>query len=179
MELNPYAAPESESLQPSPGGHAEEIRRAHLNTEAAIKSVGTLYCFGAFVLTLFCGAGLLNSSPAPDSLSKPALGALIVLALAQGWVGLGLRKLASWARIPTIILSLLGLLAFPVGTLINLYILFKVAGKKGTMVFSQEYREVIAATPHIKRKTSIIVWVLLAILVLALIGIIVNLSRGY
>jgi len=32
------------------------------------------------------------------------------------------------------------------------------------MVFSEEYREVIAQTPHIKYKTSTIVWILLFIL---------------
>ena len=37
------------------------------------------------------------------------------------------------------------------------------------MVFSDEYRSIIDQTPHIKYKTSIIVWIFLFIL-LALIG---------
>ena len=179
MELNPYAAPEAEVLQaPSANAEAEAIRRNHINTEATIKSVGTLYCFSAIVVILACGAGLINTSPAPDSIGKGFLVVLLLLALFQGRVGMGLRRLEPWTRIATIVLSLIGLLAWPIGTLINIYILLKVAGKKGGVVFSPEYRDVIAATPHIKRKTSIVSMILLAVLILVLIGIITNLARS-
>lgn len=90
----------------------------------------------------------------------------LLLGAGQLWVGYGLRRLRKWARIPTGILSGLGLLAFPIGTLINAYILYLLFCQKGKMVFSDEYRAVIEQTPHIKYRTSIIVWIVLGLLLL-------------
>jgi hypothetical protein len=66
-------------------------------------------------------------------------------------------------------LSGVGLLGFPVGTLINGYILFLLFGRKGKTVFSEEYQVVIEQTPHIKYRTPLVVWILLG-LVLFVIG---------
>ena len=93
-----------------------------------------------------------------------------LLGAGQIWVGTGLRRLRRWARIPTGILSGLGLLGFPLGTVINAYILYLIFSQKGKMVFSDEYQAVIEQTPHIKYRTSIVVWILLG-LVLALMAL--------
>jgi hypothetical protein len=58
------------------------------------------------------------------------------------------------------------------GTLINAYILVKVCGKQGSFVMTPGYERIIEATPQIKRKSSILAMVLLAILIIVLIGII-------
>ena len=81
------------------------------------------------------------------------------------FVGRGFRRLKRWVRIPATILSGLGLLGFPLGTLINGYILYLVWSQKGKMVLSSEYQGVIAATPEVKYKTSPLVIVLLALLI--------------
>jgi hypothetical protein len=47
------------------------------------------------------------------------------------------------------VLSGIGLLGFPIGTLINGYILYLFLSKKGRTVFAPEYQEVIEATPHV------------------------------
>jgi hypothetical protein len=83
--------------------------------------------------------------------------------------------LRKWARIPTGILSGLGLLGFPLGTLINGYILYLIFSQKGKTVFSEEYQAVIEQTPHIKYRTSILVWILLG-LVLLVIGIAISVA---
>lgn len=89
------------------------------------------------------------------------------------------RKLKSWARIPTAILSGIGLLGFPVGTLINGYILYLVFSRKGVTVFSDDYKRVIAETPHIKYRTSIVVWIILGWLVaLILFGVFAAVFSG-
>jgi hypothetical protein len=63
----------------------------------------------------------------------------------------------------------------PIGTLINAYILYLVFSRKGRTILSEDYQQVIAATPHIKYKTSIIVWIflglLVALLAIAFLGI--------
>ena len=92
-----------------------------------------------------------------------------VLGIGQFCVGYGLRRLKRWSRVPSGILSGLGLLAIPIGTLINAYILYLIFSKKGKMVFSDEYHDIIKQTPHIKYRTSIVIWVVLGVL-LALMG---------
>ena len=47
------------------------------------------------------------------------------------------------------------------------------------MVYSPQYKEIVQATPHIRYKTSIIVWILLFILLgLIAFGIIATLVSG-
>ena len=144
---------------------AEQIRKEHIKHEASVKSVGILYFLGALVLLPL---GLVNMA------MSEAVGIVmglvfLVFGAAQVWLGVGLRKLRPWARIPTAILSGIGLLGFPAGTLINAYILYLVVSKKGVTVFSEDYQRIIEETPHIKYRTSILVWILL-VLVLALIA---------
>jgi hypothetical protein len=175
MEINPYAAPQSKVLHVT--SEDEVIRQQHINTEATIKSVGMLYYLGALML-IFLGAVWLYAGIIANKTSRvgPWILPLGVVALAlgigQGRVAYGLRRLQSWARTPTIILSSIGLLGIPIGTLINIYILVKVSGQQGRFVMTPEYQRIIAATPHVKRKTSIVVKVLLILLVIILIGII-------
>jgi len=162
-----------EGVHPRPVVEVEQIRKAHIKHEASVQSVGVLYylggalvvCIGAFAL--FAGFSGRQSSDAITAV----LGSAFLLALGAGqfWVGTGLRRLQKWARIPTGILSGLGLLGFPLGTIINAYILYLIFSSKGKTVFSDEYQAVIRQTPHIKYRTSIVIWICFGILLL-LIG---------
>ncbi len=151
---------------------AVEIRTKHINHEAGVKSIGTLYYLGAIGVIVAGFAGLFTGAVLFPGFGKDGMAGMIfaVFLLALGglqfWLARGLRGLKSWARIPTGVLAVLGLLGFPFGTLINAYILYLLFSKKGNMVFSDEYQGVIAATPEIKAKTSIIVWIFLGLLVL-------------
>ncbi len=64
-----------------------------------------------------------------------------------------------------IIILAIGLLGFPCGTVISAYLLYLLFSPKGELVFSDPYEEIIQGTPHIKYKTSIIVWIFLFILI--------------
>jgi hypothetical protein len=174
MEINPYAAPKSQVLHVT--SDDEEIRKQHINTEATIKSVGMLYYLGAFALIAISIAMLAGSKTETGLPPLLGTGFLLALGVGQGVVGYGLRRLQSWARIPTAIFSGIGLIGFPVGTLINGYILVKLFGQQGKFVMTPEYQQVIAATPHVKRKTSVVVWVLLILLLIILIGSIAAIS---
>jgi hypothetical protein len=159
---------------------AEETRKTYLAHEASVKSIGLLYFLGGAALALGgIGFAVMAFARAqPLAAATPHTGAgpvwvgltfgllFMVLAAAEIWVGAGIRRLRPWARIPCGILSGLGLLAFPIGTIINAYILYLVFSKKGAVVFSPGYRAVIQQTPHIKYKTSVVVWVFLGLLVL-------------
>jgi len=151
-------------------GAAEEIRKAHISHEASVKSVGFLYLLGgAFILLASLGLMLAPNSARDAQTFGLAFGVILaVLAGLQIATGFALRKLRPWSRVAGGILSGIGLLGFPLGTLINGYILYLLLSKKGAMVFSEPYQRVIAATPHIKYRTSIIVWIVLGLLVLVL-----------
>jgi hypothetical protein len=71
--------------------------------------------------------------------------------------------------VPIGIIASIGLFFFPWGTVINGYILWLLFSSKGRFVMSPEYQEVIAATPHMKHRTSIVV-ILLGILLLVVLG---------
>jgi hypothetical protein len=150
---------------------AEEIRKAHIQQEASIKSVGVLYFIGAF--GLFC-MGLAQTLPYIGGAGRAeiAVAGAVFLLMSFGFIatGIGLRRLRRWARIPTGILSGIGLLGFPVGTLINGYILYLVFSKKGGTIFSPEYRDIIQQTPHIKFRTSTASWIILGVILLLIIG---------
>jgi len=172
--LNPYATPKAlvEDVGSSP--EAEAVRRANLSHEASVRSIGTLYYLAAL------GATLAALSTVAQLLLQPRhtgvvlmLGAMTVLGIVFFLLGRGLRKLRPGVRVPTIALAGLGLLGFPVGTLVNGYILWLMLSKKGRFVFSPEYAEVVEATPHIKYRTSILVWIFLALIVAAVVAAIV------
>jgi hypothetical protein len=153
------------------GSAAEDVRNEYLKHEASVKSIGLLYYLGAVGFFLAGLGGMmvaLSKSSGPEAMGR-AVGSgafLLLIGILQFWIGRGLRRLNRQARIPTGILSGLGLLAIPIGTIINAYILYLIFSAKGKMVFSDEYKDVIAQTPHIKYRTSILVWILLGLIVL-------------
>ena len=170
MEQNPYQAPAAnvDTLLEGEIANAEEIRKQYINHEASIRSVGLLYYLGFIgsLVALVVYATEFNRSEMGVSIAIIAVFA--VLAALYLWVGRGLRTLKSSIKIPATIIAALGLLSFPVGTLINGYILYLIHSAKGKMVFSEEYSKVIAATPHIKYKTPLLVWIFLGIIVLGI-----------
>lgn len=174
---NPYAAPES-VITPVPvyNTESEQSRQAHLSHEASVKSIGSLYYLGAILLSLgffgYIGTIFSSSGKGAAGGSELALligGALVMLGLIilQWMLARGLRNLRPWVRIPTIILSIIGLLGFPLGTLISGYVLYLMLSAKSKMVFSPEYRQIITDTPHLRYRTSFLKTLLIVILVVA------------
>jgi len=165
---NPYSVPKSVVSDVGPGAEADAVREKHLSTEASIQSIGMLYYLavvgsalvGFFFLADFRRAGM-----------NGPLDAVIPMAVAAafGVVGYGLRAFKPWVRIPVIVLSVLGLLAFPVGTLVNAYVLYLLFCAKGKFVFTPDYAQIVAATPHLRYRTSPIV---LGAVIVLLVGIV-------
>ncbi len=181
MSENPYAAPTTDvSVGASGLGafDAETIRKQYISHEASVKSIGTLYLLGAILVIpaglYLSGGAIAGTFEGDDEVSSSfmlGLGiAYILLGIGQAATAIGLRRLRPWARTVASILSALGLLGFPIGTLISAYFLYLLLSKKGTYVFSEEYRRVIAETPHIKYRTSIFLIILLIILLLLMLA---------
>jgi hypothetical protein len=163
---SPYAPPAArvDDVSAGPDSEAEAIRRAHISHEASIKSVGILYYLGGVLTT---GGGLFAMLGAQ---ADPLMAFILVAVGAGGlFAGYGVRALRRWGRIVGCILSGLGLLGFPVGTLINGYILYLFLSKRGRTIFAPEYQDIIAATPQVKYRTSIVVWIFLALVIALLV----------
>lgn len=162
------------------GSGAEETRNQYIKHEASVKSIGLLYYLGGGAL-LIAGVATLGTALSRGGKPEAFVSSVVfvLLGAVQIWTGTGLRKLRSWSRVVAGILSGIGLLGFPLGTIINGYILYLLFSQKGKIVFSPEYQEVIQQTPHIKYKTSIVVWILLGLVVLlVLLAIVAGISSG-
>jgi hypothetical protein len=144
--------------------NAKNIRKEHLSHEATIKGVGFLCYIAACFFLLGAIGGLLDDG---EPIIKRAGLSIILVLLSYVYFQLGrwFKALNLKAKTPGTIFAVLGLLAFPLGTLINGYILYLLNSKKGIVVFSDEYKQVIAATPEIKYKTPAAVWLLLGVIV--------------
>jgi hypothetical protein len=159
---NPYAAPAARVEDVAANPQAEAIRRAHISHEASIKAVGLLYYLGGGGVIISALAALVSAG---EAMAAVPAASLLVLGIGMVFAGWGVRALRAWARILGCVLSAIGLLGFPIGTLINGYILYLFLAKKGRTIFSPPYQDVIAATPHVKYRTSVVVWIFLALLV--------------
>lgn len=169
---------------PAAAAESEVIRRAHLNHEASIKSWGFLQILGGALVLLGGTAGVGSSMVVVGSGRADAATALVALGiLLYGglllWLGIGLRRLRPSARIGSAILAGFGLLGFPIGTIINGYVLYLLLSQKGRTIFTDAYRRVVAETPHVKYRTPIWVWILVGLVLLALFGAIgLAIGRG-
>ena len=149
------------------------MRNEFLKHEALVKSVGILYfLFGGMLLISQISMISMIFSMTPEIGVFMVFTMILYLLVGIGFIfiGVGLRKLRRWVRIPVSIFAGLGLLGFPFGTLISLYILYLIWCAKGKMVFSTEYAEIIEATPDIKLKTSFITKLLVACLFIAFLA---------
>jgi hypothetical protein len=177
--INPYAPPKARVADIVPEiGEADAIRREHIKREAAIRSVGSLYYLGGAMICLVAIAIFLGSSNISRSLnlshSLPAGIAgviLLVVGALSCFVARGLRQFRPWARTTSIVLAVIGLVRVPVGTLVNAYILYLLLSQKGRRIFQSDYADIVAATPDIKYRGSIVTWILVGILVLLLLVI--------
>ena len=166
MSDNPYAAPKVDPANPFSSASKEALRRAHLSHEVSIKSLGFLFYLAAAFLLLsnFGEADDFQREHGPVvQYSITIFLTLVFLAL-----GLGIRRFKKWARIGVFLFSLVGLLGFPVGTIISPFILYLILGRKGKIVFSAAYQEAIAATPDLKYQSSKWVWILFITLVIVI-----------
>src|SRR5262245_1634191 len=136
---SPYAPPAARVDDVSANPEAEAIRQAHIKHEASIKSVGILYYLGGAVAII--GGIVFLFAPMPDR-SMAVGSAVVVAAFGVGglFTGWGIRQLQRWAQIVGSVFAGLGLLNFPVGTLINLYILYLFLSKKGRTIFAPDYQ---------------------------------------
>lgn len=167
-EPNPYAPPKHDGPAATHGDSAlEAIRREHINAETNVKTIGFLLYLGAFSTI----AGSVRG------LALDPVNALVSLAIggALAWGGYQLRSLDSRGRSAYMVVTAVGFLqtllldelsGLP-GSIVAwtflwpLILLAILWGPKASTVMTPHYRDVvIPGTPHVQRKTSVLVIVL-------------------
>ena len=151
---------------------AEDRRRAELGRERAIRDggrllslVGVLGLFGFVVWITFVYNG--SSPPLPATVS-----ALMAITLAgpQILAGRAISNLRVRSLLPLRIVAALSLPAYPFGTLVGGWLLFHLRDPALQAILKEDYRAVVAATPHLDPTPSngpIILGVMLAFGMLA------------
>lgn len=155
---------------------AVAIREAHIRHERQLKSIGLLFGLGAAMLLLALLALLLPGDDGGPGNARQTAGvvggSLIIAVFAALAVALayGYRRLAPWVKYVGTPVSLLGLLALPVGTLVHAYILYLVWCEKGRRVLAPDYAAIIRATPEVRYKRTVGDWIALVLLLLLVAG---------
>lgn len=145
--------PSSPSIEQS---EAEDFRVAHKSREYTIRFVGSLYLVLGFacLYAAWVVHRVVEYVPDEEFLREfmtwffAGYGSALVLS------GIGLRVLARWGQVGSIVVSVVGLANYPVGTVINGLVLWLMIGERGRTVFSRRYRDVIARTRHLDYRMS-------------------------
>lgn len=182
---NPFQAPKAvvADWQDSHVADAVAIREQHIRHEILLKSIGTLYWFGTaicvlVIVALFAALSTTNSNG--EDLGVVALFSLIycVPGIIAAILGYGFRTLKPWVKIPGTIISGIGLLGIPIGTMINGYILYLIWCEKGKRVLADDYATIIAQAPHVKYKRTVGDWIATALIIGLLVAILGLIAFG-
>lgn len=127
------------------------LRAEHLHHETILLTMGRLY--------LVAGAALFLAAIMIVALRQTGEGLRVasvfaMLAAGHAFAGLHLRGLDARARFSASVMAVLGLLAFPVGTVLSGYVLYLVHAPKGRRILSPDYRAVVEKTPEYKCKVT-------------------------
>jgi hypothetical protein len=112
-------------------------------------ALGAMGLFGAGVLMLLFGgvAGIVGANANADAaIAMPIIGItgaalvtfLTVLSLPSVIVGIGLLRLRPWARIGGIVISILSLMAIPLGTIVGAYGLWVLFSTETERLFNSQ-----------------------------------------
>ena len=144
---NPYAAPKVDSADLLESSHLSNLRHTHLKHETAIRVIGVFYYLLSSTILL-----AVLSPVFQDAFFFTPLGTigLILVASFFGMLGFGISNLKKWVHTTAVNSSMIGLILVPIGTFPGICILYFLLGNKGQTIFSQEYHEAIAVTPHLK-----------------------------
>lgn len=173
--FNPYAAPlvGLETVDPFQQDDIQ-IRQQFIDCEANVMSIAGLLMFGGIIVTAVCGflaLGFLADGGLAELGPAVLLALLGIAGIVQLIVGFQVRTFRPRARVGAIIFCALWLLFIPLGTLFGGVSLWYLLRPAATYVFTQEYRDVIQRTPHVRFRTSAVSWGILIAVVLGIAGL--------
>lgn len=163
IEPNPYASHpiSQQSLT------AQQSRESYFGLESKLRSAGAIFffpsIFGLFGGSILIVIGILMLQMKNQPTGRGVL--VIGLGIAIGGIAYylfviceRLRSLSPKARKPAIVISTVGLLGFPFGTLASVYMLSLLLGERGRFVFSEQYQTLRAKTPELKYRQTGVDW---------------------
>lgn len=181
-EINPYASPmaPSGSVVLADSADVEMIRKEHARHELGVRQFGSLFVLLGVAVLAWGVVVLFNISAAPVERAV-ITGMLAGIGVGMFVSGLAVRKMLAWSRWALVGLSVLTVWSPPLGTALGCYGLYLALSKKGAVVFSPAYQEVMRQTPHLKPKSSwlvsILVAIVIAIVVVAGLVLFIDVSR--
>lgn len=100
----------------------------------------TLYIGGAvMIVTLLSGIGLMAHDPEAFGILTivgfACCGLLLILGIPVALAGWGLLTRKSWSRVLAMVLAVLGLFLFPIGTIIGAYVLWVLTSEHAAAYF--------------------------------------------
>lgn len=176
---NPYAAPnvfvpgQRGGQKQVAGGNAVSRRTQMLRHESAVIAFGWFFIasgilslLGAVYSTVVVVIAMLGDGSDQLFWISQLVGLVVNLLLGVLflWTGMGLRRLGNVARICG---SVLNIPSVFVG--IGILYLWLVWSEKGQQLFTDDYRQIVKATPQIKPVMTITAWVLLSLTALSLL----------
>jgi len=120
----------------------------HVKVLGALQiALGALGLFGAVILVVLFGgaAGIVGASGDPQaSIAIPIIGltgmalvtVLLLMSLPSMIIGIGLLRLRPWSRIAGMVLSIIGLMMIPFGTIVGVYGLWVLFSKDTERIFT-------------------------------------------
>jgi hypothetical protein len=179
-------------------GHEASIRSI-----GSLYYLGAIFSGLGIILGILFATGVIPVRQQDEEvLGGPVLGmilaAIYTVAFALNFaLGYGLRALQNWARWTVVVLMapgllfafvmavisalrnpLAGVLLLILGGVIPAYIIYLLVSPKAGVIFSREYKEIIAQTAHVKYRTSLLLKIFLVLVVgLIAIGIIAGMMR--
>lgn len=164
---------EMESSRDAEPASYEAMREQYGPHERRVRSVALLYWLIAsqVVLSAITTPYLLWTMGPPEERNAPFLvaGTLMLLCMAALFAAAAwqLQRLSNTGQILGIITACGALLLFPIGTIAGAMVLWTLLGTQGKTVFSQTYRDAVAATPNLQfRVSKVAVWLVVAFIVL-------------
>jgi hypothetical protein len=178
---SPYAPPRALVVDHAPVSDDEvvQLREAHIRHETRLKAVGSLYYVGG-ALVVLSGLAMIPAYFDAGADFGPMIGVFTLFYVGAGalslTLGYGFRRLMPWVRIPGALLSGIGLLAIPIGTIVNAWILYLMFCEKGRTVLASDYAAIIAATPEVRYQRTIGDWIAVIVIGALLLGVIVMIA---
>lgn len=169
--VNPYASPATvESASDSdavPSNTIADQRKRNLNAEASLKQ-NTLCLVGLFSLlaVVIVWDAVTRNSAQPDYIATAMAVISTFVAAASIVVNFGVRRFASWSRIPLTIMAFMSLPLVPVGSVFAILILTTLHPRKPPRLLTQEYEQIVRATPDLNERTSTLTWFAIILLVI-------------
>lgn len=167
LDVDPYTPPATKVREVGHSDEVERDRREHLEVETNLISLGRLHFLGGFFAVPGSLLVLANSADSRTLAFAAAALGFGTLSFVSGFL---LRRLSPRARGPATVTAAFGLLLFPLGTVIDGWLLFLLFSSKGRRVLSNGYREVVSSTPHVGHRASPLLWAILALLIAGLVA---------